>query len=66
MRRESRGRGADVDCAEGGGAFCEAVTAGWLDEVAVVCVFGTVCEVPADEAGTPLVCGWLDDILLMV
>jgi hypothetical protein len=29
----------------------------------VVCVFGTVCEVPADEAGTPFVCGWLDAIL---
>jgi hypothetical protein len=29
-------------------------------------VFGTVCEVPADEAGTPLVCGWLDAILIVV
>ena len=29
-------------------------------------MFGTVCEVPADEAGTPLVCGWLDDILTVI
>lgn len=53
---ESRGRGAVVDCA-GGGAFCEAAAAGWLEEAAVVCVLGNGCEVPADEAGTPFVCG---------
>ena len=57
MRRESRGRGADVEDDEGPWPWgCEAVAA----LVCVVCVLGTVWELFAEAPGTPFVWGWLE------
>ena len=61
ISRASRGRGAEVEDDVGAAPWdCDEAAKA---VVAVVCVFATVCDPLVDDAGTPLVCGWLEAII---